>query len=223
MKAVILAAGKGTRMEELTRFCPKPLLKIKDKTLLEYKMDILSEECSEIIIIIGYLGNEIKKYFGDKYKGKKLTYISAEPYGTAFALWQAKNYLKEPFIVMCGDDLYTKKDIDECLKHSLASLVFKTTEAQSGGKVYIENGLIQNIEEGNHDAGSIIATGLYVLNPEMFNLEMVKIKGKDEYGLPQTLMNLGKGSIRAVYASAWHQVTSAKDLDISEEKLKVFQ
>ena len=223
MKAVILAAGKGTRMGELTNTHPKPLLKIRGKTLLEYKMDILPDTCNEIIIIIGHLGEKIKEYFGQEYNRKKVTYIHADPMGTGFALWQAKEYLTEQFIVMCGDDLYTRKDVTECLKYDFSALVSIAQDIQSGGKVILENNIIKDIEEGTHKKGNVIATGLYVLNPEIFKFELKKIDGRDEYGLPQTLMQIKEKGIHAVFATAWHQVTSPADLEVAEDKLNFFK
>src|SRR5215212_8859235 len=109
MQAVILAAGRGTRMVELTTEVPKPMLEVSGKTLLEYKFDALPEEVAEVIIIVGYLGSVIQRRFGGEYKGKKLFYVEQEELnGTAGALWHAKDILKDRFIVMMGDDIYTK-------------------------------------------------------------------------------------------------------------------
>ena len=224
MKTVILAAGNGTRMGELTKSTPKPLLKIQDKTLLEYKMDILPENCDEIIIVIGYLGDKIREYFGAEYKGKKITYIEAETLGTGYALWAAKEYLTEPFIVMCGDDLYTKKDIEECVKHPFASLVHRSEKEISGGSVLLDENeeYIKDIVEGSHKKGAVIATGLYVLTPEVFSLPLVQIPNRKEYGLPQTIMQMKERGIRSVFATAWYQVTAPEDLVVSSQEINTY-
>ena len=75
MQAIILAAGRGTRMGELTKETPKPMLKIKNKPILEYKLNALPEEITEVIFVIGYLGDAIKNYFGDFYNGRKIRYV----------------------------------------------------------------------------------------------------------------------------------------------------
>ncbi len=223
MKAVILAAGKGTRMGSLAIDLPKPLLKIGDKTLLELKMDVLPAECTEIVIVLGYLGDKIKEHFGDTYKDKILSYVNSKPLGTAYSLWQAKEYLKEPFIVMNGDDLYARKDIEECIKYHYSALVTKTNGFQSGGKAVIKGNFIEDVAEGSHPPGTTILTGLYVLSPEIFKLELVKIPKRNEFGLPQTLMSFKLGNMRAVPATAWHQITTPEDLKISEEQLALFK
>src|SRR5437773_1914053 len=101
MQAVILCSGHGTRMGELTKDTPKPLLKIKGKTLLEYKLERLPEVVDEIILNIGYLGGKIKAEIGPNFNGKKVTYVEDKfIQGTAKALWQAKDILRGRFLVI---------------------------------------------------------------------------------------------------------------------------
>ena len=67
MQAVILAAGHGTRLRPLTYQMPKPLIKVADKCLIEHNIFNLPSEISELIIVIGYLGEQIQNYFGENY------------------------------------------------------------------------------------------------------------------------------------------------------------
>ena len=71
MQAVILAAGKGTRMRPLTYDIPKPMLPIKGKPVLEYTLSFLPDDIDEVIIVVNYLGKHIKKYFGGRVERKK--------------------------------------------------------------------------------------------------------------------------------------------------------
>ena len=63
MQAVILAAGLGTRMGKLTKNTPKPMLKLDGKNLLEWKIERLPKEVDEVILVVGYKSEVIKKYF----------------------------------------------------------------------------------------------------------------------------------------------------------------
>ncbi|MDP4007342.1 MAG: NTP transferase domain-containing protein, partial [bacterium] len=64
MQAVIIAAGKGMRMRPLTLNLPKPLLRVMGKSILERNLEQLQGLVDEVILVIGYKGEAIKKYFG---------------------------------------------------------------------------------------------------------------------------------------------------------------
>ena len=72
MQAVILAAGHGTRMDELTTAVPKPMLEVAGKPLLEYKLDALPDHIDEVVLIVGYLGNVIRQHFGALYGKQRI-------------------------------------------------------------------------------------------------------------------------------------------------------
>src|SRR3989344_8009398 len=118
MQAVILAAGLGTRMGKLTKDTPKPLLKINNETLLEHNFRAMPDEIDEVMLVIGYLGGQIRKKIGDEFEGKKIIYLEQkELKGTAHALFQCKDLLEDRFLVIHGDDLYSKTDLAELIKH----------------------------------------------------------------------------------------------------------
>ena len=67
MKAVILAGGKGTRLANLTKSIPKPMLKIGEKPVLEHQIELLKRYgIRDIIILTGYLSEVIEEYFGKR-------------------------------------------------------------------------------------------------------------------------------------------------------------
>ena len=112
MEAVIMAGGKGTRLQSVAKDIPKPMIKILGKPLLEYQIDSLRESgIDNIILIIGYLGNIIQEYFADGTKfGVNIQYIIEEkPLGTAGALYYLKEKIQVDFVFVFGDLLL---DID---------------------------------------------------------------------------------------------------------------
>lgn len=74
MKAIILAAWKGTRLEPITLETPKAMVKVHGRTLLEHNMDTLLPYVDEFIIVVKYKKEVITEYFGDEYKGIKVSY-----------------------------------------------------------------------------------------------------------------------------------------------------
>ena len=105
MKVVIMAGGKGTRIASVRSDVPKPMIKICGKPILEHQIDNL-KACglTDIILVIGYLGDKIKEYFGDGSKfGVNIEYfVEDHPLGTAGALFMMPQ-LTEDFLLLCGD------------------------------------------------------------------------------------------------------------------------
>lgn len=106
MQAVIMAGGKGTRLASVTKDIPKPMVSIDGKPLLEYQIDNL-KQCGvrNIILVIGYLGDVIKEYFGEGERfGVSISYFIEEtPLGTAGALRELYDRLEERFFLVFGD------------------------------------------------------------------------------------------------------------------------
>ncbi|TSC67957.1 MAG: bifunctional UDP-N-acetylglucosamine pyrophosphorylase / Glucosamine-1-phosphate N-acetyltransferase [Parcubacteria group bacterium Gr01-1014_72] len=224
MKAVILAAGRGKRMNHLTNETPKPLLTVKGKTLLRHKLDALPREISEVIIIVGYFGDKIRKHLGDSYGGRKITYVEQGTLdGTAGALHAAKHLLQDGhFLVMMGDDLYGAADISRMLLHPWALLAERVKMPKRGARVVLgEGNRIERIEErAELTPGEYNNTGLYMLGPKFFEYPLVACS-PDEFGLPQTLVQAVRDvSVRVVEATEWFQITAPEDILAAEKFLQ---
>ena len=218
-QVVILAAGRGRRMKDLTDGTPKPLLKVDGKNLLEHKFDALPDEIKEIVIVIGYLGDQIKDYFGDSHNGRKITYVEqGELDGTGGALMCAKDVLNERFLVLNGDDVYPTKDIEKMLKYPWAIGVKHFRTEMCGGLVVVdEHGMLKDIVEGKHADGGFVNMGIYVLQKSFFDYPLTpKAEGSDEYGLPQQLMLAAKDvqvHVYTVESTGWRQYSCPEDLE----------
>lgn len=223
MQSVILAAGRGRRMKALTEDLPKPLLTVLGNNLLEHKISILPKEVGEVIIVIGYLGDKIKKHFGASFKGKKIRYVKQKTLsGTMPALKETEKILRGRFMVMMGDDLYSKEDVADCLKHPWSILVKKMSEMGRGARVVVnEKNHITDIVEGAElEKGMLNNAGLYVLQTDIFKYPLVQIPS-GEFGLPQTLARATKDfEISVVESKNWHQITEPEDLERVEKILK---
>jgi len=76
MKALILAAGRGKRLDELSVDNNKCMVRIMDRPVIEYSLDcVVSTDIDQIIIIIGYRAEDVINHLGNYYKGKKLRYV----------------------------------------------------------------------------------------------------------------------------------------------------
>ncbi len=219
MQAVILAAGRGTRMGELTNDVPKPLLKIKGRPILEYTMYNLPDEVDEVILVVGYKGQMIRDYFGDQWQGKKIIYVEQkELKGSGPAVFATKDLIKNRFFALNGDDLYRKEDLEKMLPYELAVLVKEVENNDRFGVIKTdEEGYLKQIIEfkdlKERNGDNLVNTGAYMLNREIFNYPLAPIFGGKEFGLPQTLAQMAdKHKIKVVSLNVWHPNTHEEDL-----------
>ncbi len=227
MQAVILAAGRGTRMGALTEHCPKPLLQVSGKSLLENELDILPDAVEEVIIVVGYLGHMIQQKLGAEYNGKRLRYVQQDVLdGTAGSLWRAAPLLKNRFMVLMSDDMYSKEDATRCLlKPDWVMQVYEAPIFSGGRMILAHDGSIERVDEGSHGGTpGIIGTSMYVLDTRVFEYPMVpKSEGSSEFGLPQTVLAASKQSgipITLEHATFWFQISDANDLEKAKALLR---
>ena len=215
MQAVILAAGRGTRMGSKTDALPKPMLMVGGRTLLEYKLAALPPSVEEVVLVVGYQKEKISDYFGNFFCGKKIRYVVQEELkGTGDALLRAKPCISGKFIVMMGDDIYSAHDVDSLLSHEWGILVHKVKEPRVGGQVTFDsqNHVLDIVEGAMIREGGYLNTGLYVMNTDLFNHELVKLPGREEWGLPQPLLKVAGKKLQPVISTMWIQITSPEDL-----------
>lgn len=195
MKAVILAAGKSTRTYPFTITRPKALLPILDKTLIEKSIETLTGKVDEIIIIVGHMKEQIIKHLGNSINGIKLVYLEQkEQLGTGHALMQARNHIQGKFMLLNGDDLYSPKDIANCLNHELCVLGKEVTDPEKWGIFVIEKGELKAIVEKPSDLVTGIGnTGFYVLDEKIFSyLEKTAASERGEIELTSAITAMCK-------------------------------
>jgi NDP-sugar pyrophosphorylase family protein len=111
---VILAAGKGSRIQPLNLYMPKPLLPVCNKPIIQYQLeDMRNIGVQDVIIVVGHLKEEIISYFGDgSALGLRIRYIEQrETLGIAHAVAQLENEVNSPFILFLGDIFLVPKNL----------------------------------------------------------------------------------------------------------------
>ncbi len=182
--AVIQAGGKGTRMRELTcDIIPKSMLQISGKPLLEWQIDNL-KNCgiTQIILIIGHLGNIIREYFQNGAKfGVEIKYVEeTTPLGSAGSLYHLRNMLmQENFMLVLGDVLFNV-DFDRMekfhfTKRSEATLmVHPNAHPQDSDLVITDNdgrvsGILQKNEKRKGLYNNCVNAGIYIFSRKIFD------------------------------------------------------
>ncbi|MCW1888136.1 MAG: nucleotidyltransferase family protein [Candidatus Moranbacteria bacterium] len=222
MQAVVLAAGKGTRMRELCHDCPKPMVKLLGKPLLEWRLATLPDCIDEVILVVGYLQEQIKEYFGDEWQGRKITYVTQEVLdGTGGAMRILESYLKGAAMITNGDDLYHVLDLEElALDQSMGGAVIgmNVDDASKYGLLEVdETGKLESITERPHDKEvGVVNTGTYIITEKFFDYPLVPIT-ETEFGLPQTLVQVAKEyPVTVIKARAWQPVGCPEDIPDAE-------
>ncbi|MGF2617082.1 NTP transferase domain-containing protein [Rossellomorea vietnamensis] len=191
MKGVILAGGRGTRLKPYTLSVPKPMVTIMNKPILEYNIDLLKANgISSIMITTCYKAEKISEYFGDGRKlGVNITYLQEElPLGTAGGVFNSRDYLDEPFVVLSGD-AFTSLSLRHAIQfhqENAAALTIVGKELVSPRgygicKTDREGRLIEFVEKphvGQIDS-NLVNTGIYIIEPEL--LKKYRFEGYTDF------------------------------------------
>lgn len=197
MKAVILAAGKGTRMLPLTEKVPKVLIPVRGEPFLWYLLKNLKDAgIEEFGIVVGYKKEQIRK-FVEKEKIRNVTFIEQkEQLGTGHAVFQAKEFAgNERFIVISGDNLYSVNDIKAIVQENRNIIAGLEVENPSAYGVLVVDGnkLIRIDEKPENPVSNLVNTGLYNFGPEIFEaIEKIGKSPMGEYELTDAMTLLAK-------------------------------
>lgn len=197
MKAMILAAGKGTRVRPLTYDLPKPMIPILGKPVMAYLIEHLAKYgVTEIMVNVSYLHEKIEEYFGDGHQyGVQIGYsfegytnddneVVAQPIGSAGGMkkiQQFGGFFDDTTIVLCGDAVINL-DIKSALfehrrKGALASVITREVPwdkvSSYGVVVSDKDGCIQAFQEKPGQAEALsnhVSTGIYIFEPAVLEL-----------------------------------------------------
>lgn len=197
MKAMILAAGKGTRVRPLTYDLPKPMIPILGKPVMAYLVEHLAKYgVTEIMVNVSYLHEKIEEYFGEGHQfGVQIGYsfegytndegeVVPQPIGSAGGLKKIQEFggfFDETTVVLCGDaliDLDLKSALFEHRrKGALASVITREVawdKVSSYGVVVTDaDGRITEFQEKpaqDEARSNFISTGIYLFEPEVIDL-----------------------------------------------------
>jgi UDP-N-acetylglucosamine diphosphorylase / glucose-1-phosphate thymidylyltransferase / UDP-N-acetylgalactosamine diphosphorylase / glucosamine-1-phosphate N-acetyltransferase / galactosamine-1-phosphate N-acetyltransferase len=222
MQCVILAAGMGKRLRPLTDNTPKPLVKVAGKSLLDHIVEALPSAVDELIIVTGYLEEQIRAHCGTEFHGKKVTYIHQEEQkGTGHALWLCKNLIKGRFLFMFADDLHGAQDIARATSYTRSMLTFTTNTPERFGIVvrHPDGTLAEIIEKPAHPPSNLASTGVMVLDDHIFDFEL-KVEKDGEFYLTDVIAEYAaKYPIAVVEQNLWIPIGYPEDIEKAERIL----
>jgi len=227
MQTIILAGGRGSRLDPYSRILPKPLFPIGDKPIAAILVEQLKRAgADEVIMCLGYLADLIMTYFKDGREfGLRIRYsLETEPMGTAGPLKKVEG-LKEDFIVVNGDELTTLnfRALYEYHKLSRADMtvaVQKKATHSSFGVLEIQDGkVIAYTEKPTHNYWA--SMGIYVLNKDV----LAYIPDNTKFDMPslvQRLIQEGRRVLGYESQDLWFDIGTLSDLEKAKEQLTIY-
>lgn len=197
-KAVILAAGRGTRMKEITDELPKPMVKVKGMPILESIVrGLVFNGITDFLIVVGWRKEVITDYFGDGSDfGCRVEYVEQVVQdGTGRVVELARDFSGEdPFILSYGDILVPAESYAPLVNFTNVEgkLTVKIDEdVRKGGAVFIVDGMVTDlIEKGGDDAPTspYYNAGIYSFSPKIYDYTAkLELSPRGEYELTDAI------------------------------------
>ncbi|TYT62134.1 UTP--glucose-1-phosphate uridylyltransferase AglF [Natrialba swarupiae] len=235
MQAVVLAAGKGTRLRPLTEDKPKALVEVDGRPIVEDVFDnLLALDVSELIVVVGHRKEQIIDRYGDSYRDVPITYAhQREQLGLAHAIRQVEPMVDDDFALMLGDNVF---------RANLADVVNRQREDRADAAFLVEQvpyeeasrygvldtndygEIVEVVEKPEEPPSNLAMTGFYTFTPAIFHAcQLVQQSDRGEYELPDAidlLIQSGR-TIDAIRMEGWRvDVGYPDDRDRAEKRLQ---
>ncbi len=232
MKAIILCAGKGTRLYPVTLTMPKPLMPVANKALVRYAIETLQGMgATEIGLVVNSLDSPIRTQLGDGSDtvGIPLSYIAQEdPRGLAHAVKLSQPFIgDEPFIMYLGDNIFQDpmKRLYTSFEETGAGAALALTEVANPsafGIAVLEGDQITRLVEKPKDPPSNLAiAGVYVFKPMIFDaIEHIKPSWRNELEITdaiQYLLEQGEVVIPHIVKGWWIDAGNANSIVLANQ------
>ncbi len=235
MKAVVLAAGKGTRLRPLTEDKPKGMVEVDEKPLLTHCFEQLADlGADEFVVVVGYMKEVIIEHYGDAFDGIPITYAhQREQNGLAHALLTVEEYVDDDFMLMLGDNIFNANlsDVVRRQREDRADAAFLVEEVpweEAGRYGVCETNaygeITDVVEKPDEPTSNLVMTGFYTFTPEIFHAcHLVQPSNRGEYEISEAidlLIRSGR-TIDAIQIDGWRiDVGYPEDRDEAEKRLQ---
>ncbi|MCI2414591.1 MAG: NTP transferase domain-containing protein [Candidatus Aramenus sp.] len=229
MKAVVLAAGKGERLEPITQTRPKPFVPVLGNYLIENIINILSKYTSEIYVVV----SKEPEYapFYDKIKNRVKLVYQERGSGTASALQSVKG-IKGEMLVVYGDLFFEEEAVKKIVsEEENAVLGIRVSNPSDFGVISFDgNRLKEIIEKPQNPPSNLVNAGIYKLSDDIFSyIEKTPLSSRGEYELTDSINAMTKERKVSVvaYEGYWNDVgkpwqiidVNKRALDVSRQRI----
>ena len=225
MQAVVLLAGKGTRMA-MDYEGPKHLLPVAGKPIIEHALDQLPREVSELVFIVGGPHEEaIRQHFSTGlYGGRRIVFlVQEEPLGIAHAFRVAAPVITGRWLGMVGDDIFGPRSLQKLVQQQdIALIASRVARPQHFGVLVTdEDGhLVRSVEKPQTFISNLVWNGAMVMDRDFFDAEIAP-SARGEYETPDVWMKLiAEGrKIKVIEADFWLPINDKQQLEEAEKLL----
>lgn len=229
-EAVVLAGGKGTRLQPFTHVLPKPLLPIDQRPILDVVLSCLARDgCQKVTVAVGHLGHMIELYCGSGERwGLEVEYYREQsPLGTVGALAHLERLPDGPFVVMNGDVL-SDLAFDQLLESHVASGA-ELTIATFSRLVRDELGILERDADNRltayHEKPEhryLVSMGIYVVDPSV--VELIPGAGPMDFpALVQAMLDSGRPVHSQSHDGYWLDLGRPDDFARANEEFTMIQ
>jgi len=235
MKAVVLAAGEGTRLRPLTDDKPKGMVEVAGKPILTHCFEQLAElEADELLVVVGYRQEEIIDYYGDEFEGIPITYAhQREQKGLAHALLTVEEKIEDDFMLMLGDNIFRAnlEDVKNRQQEQRADAAFLVEEVpwEEASRYGVcdtnkYGEIVEVIEKPEEPPSNLVMTGFYTFTPAIFHAcHLVQPSNRGEYEISDAidlLLQSGR-TIDALRMDGWRvDIGYPEDRKKAEQRLQ---
>ena len=229
MDAIILAAGKGTRLRPFTESTPKPLLEVQGRPILDWIIGALPP-VDRLVVVVNYLAEQIEAYLAKQAHVRNWTTVrQAEPRGTGDALMSCRAAVaSDRIMVLNGDDLIGRSDLARLAQVPMGILAHPVDTPESYGILFRKgkDGPLEKVVEKPQGlpAPQLANIGAYLFPRSVFDLTL-PLSPRGEYEITDAVTQLAStGRFEVVEANYWlpigtvEQWQAAQQADVSAAK-----
>jgi NDP-sugar pyrophosphorylase family protein len=239
MRAVILAAGRGSRLRPYTDRRPKCMVEVRGKPLLESTLSALDQAgVREAVIVVGYFGDQIREAYGARFGGVTLRYVENPVYGstnTLYGLWMARALMDEDILLLEADRLYEPEVLTELVEspHEDIALVAELAPHMTGTVLFAVGDratsmVLRKDQHPDFDLSEALKTvSVYKLSEEVLEhtlvpalVQWVRTERTDEPYEAVLAQLIAEGTlplhVHRMGPRPWADIDDAKDLRIAE-------
>jgi len=217
MKAVVLAAGEGTRLRPLTDDKPKGMVQIRDKPILTHCFEeLVALGAEELLVVVGYMKETIIEHYGDEFEGIPITYAhQREQKGLAHALLTVEEHIDDDFMLILGDNVFEAnlQDVVNRQQEQRADAAFLVEEVpwEEANRYGVcdtnkYGEIVEVVEKPDDPPSNLVMTGFYTFTPAIFHAcHLVQPSNRGEYEISDAvdlLIHSGR-TIDAIRTDGW--------------------